>query len=318
MSTTAIPQRHGFGAFPVPGAPAPAAIVSAPVIENGYGIPVYWPGDSVHVETFDNVDYVFQPRELRMIYASYRHQFDDKGRALMDRALEVKMAPDLIVRGLMQRASEKGLCAMMYDGRDDARKAEARALWVRWRLAECDRILADHEATCARAIATNGLPPRPSAAWRLAKHDSDRLQIDIETDRRRFVCLRDGMDFDTFEEASDYVRRSYPGVDAKTVIRDSAPNDPAPQRGSVIQEVAPAVPMPAQATAPVADSRLSQSDPDAVMIHAIFATAGSEGIAIPNEIREGMKSDDPELRSVAIHEARTLVFGPENATSAGL
>ncbi len=315
-------QNHGFGAHPAAPAFDPAvaaAIVARAAQDEGYGIPVYWPGDHIHVEKFDNVDYVFEPKSLKMIYGTLKHQVNEQGKALLDRELETKLPPDRIVKGLMEKARDKGLRVMTNNEASDARKkAEGRADWVRFRLAECDRILADHEMACARAAAASSIPPRPNAAWRLAKHDIDRLTNDVGVERKRFICLRDGMDFDSFDEFRAYVAAAYPGVNPESVLRDLAPNDPRPSAGdshvpALSTIVAAAQSNPALNTPELAErvSEEEKQDAIAIEIQRIFATAGAEGITIPDDIRMGLKSGEPDTIAVALDEARRIVYGDD-------
>lgn len=309
-------QNHGFGAHPAAPAFDPAvaaAIVARAAQDEGYGIPVYWPGDHIHVEKFDNVDYVFEPKSLKMIYGTLKHQVNEQGKALLDRELETKLPPDRIVKGLMEKARDKGLRVMTNNEASNARKkAEGRADWVRFRLAECDRILADHEMACARAAAASSIPPRPNAAWRLAKHDIDRLTNDVGVERKRFICLRDGMDFDSFDEFRAYVAAAYPGVNPESVLRDLAPNDPRPAAVLMVPDPAPIVAAPLRGLEQSAPAAVeAQQDAIALEIQRIFATAGAEGITIPDDIRMGLKSGEPDTIAVALDEARRIVYGDD-------
>jgi hypothetical protein len=277
--------------------------VIPPPQETGFGIPVYWPGDHPHTEIHNSARYPLSPRSVKLIYGTLKHQVSDKGKLLMDKDLERNLAPDDIVKALVSQAGDKGLVALTGDPvMDEQLKAEGRRLWNSYRLAQCIRIVSAHEIACARAALAGILPPRPTADWKLAKRDLERLE-QVAVDRKRYVCTKDGMDFDTPGEVESYCLKSYPGTDPKTIFKDSRPTDPVPDE-AFIARVAPE-PEPEQVP-----EQADENGTLAATVKDIFTRAGAEGVTLPPELRADLLSDEPDIVQIAIGDANAILDGP--------
>jgi len=298
------------GALTDPFATSSVVPLPVPDQEEGFGIPVYWPGDRMHTERVDSKLYVFPPRSVKTIYGTRRHQVDGKGKLLLDRETIVKETAESLVKALIQKAEHKGLVALTGNpAKDEPAKAKGRGLWATWRLQECETIIANHEMDCARAESIGKLPPRPNQAWRDAKTDLDLIQA-VADDRRRFVCRKDGMDFDLEQDLFDYITRAYPGTDPKTLAKDTRPGDPKPTAEDIAkiraarEDDTPDLQLP-----PLEDPGASSSLDSEVK--ALVLRAAMDGIAFPADLREGLKSNDPEIVAVALAEAKSILDGPQ-------
>lgn len=290
---------------------APIVPIPVPNREEGFGIPVYWAGDHVHTERVDGIRYFFEPQAVTTIYGSFKHQVDEKGKALLDRELEIRSAPDQVVKALISKAAVKGLMVVTGTVKDEAKKVEARRMYEAWRIDECNRIIAAHETACAMAAERKAMIPRPTAAWRLAKHDLERLSNKTE-DRKRFLVVKDGMDFDTMGQATAYVLRAYPGTEPKTVIKDNRPNDPMPKEEEGVADVIAADPfavetLPVEPTkaAPAVKESAARAKADAVLLRAM-----KERVVLPSDVQEALLSEDEEIVELALAEAIRIIDGP--------
>ncbi len=305
MSLNTNPSEGRTGLFdPFAQAVAP---IPVPAEEEGvFGMPVYWPGDRPLIERFDSKTYVFAPKEVKIIYPRRGHQIDAKGRLLMDRPLRTRIAAEEVVEALRQKAERKGLVTQTGNPAVDLqRNEEGRKRYMSFRKQECESILAQHELDCIRALDRKATPPRPSKAWHDAKIDLKELGRIVDG-RKRFICLKDGMDFATESQAITYIMEEYPGTDPKTVIQDNRPNTPKPT-----DEQAALVAAVAAAPDPVAPAPIVRSVQVADEVTQIFLRSAMEGITLPAEIRENLKSDDSDIRSIAVSDALTILDGPQ-------
>lgn len=299
-------SNGGFGQFPgfVQNTPPPA--VPTPARTAGFTVPVYWAGDRPRIFRYDSVDYLCNPGEVTQIPGSFKHERDAQtGKLLLDRPLVRNLGPDEVAKGLVDLYGDQGLRALTGNPIHDERiKVEARNVYVPWRRAECETIVANHENDCAMAVQAKRRPPRPSVAWREAKMDLDRFEA-MGMEGKRYVCTKDGMDFDTESEAFAWVRTQYRGTDPKTVVVDTRQNDPKPEE----VEVAEDKPKRRRKAAEPEPRGAEESDPLEAQKRAVFLQAGMDGISLPLDIIEGLKSEDRETVAAAIELANNLLNG---------
>lgn len=302
-------NKAGYGNHPAFAAPAPPPVAPVVPVQQGFSIPIYWPGDHIFHERYDSVDYYFEPQAETQVYGTFQHQRDEqKGHLLFDRPVVRKLGPDEIVAGLVALYGDRGLRALTGNAIVNERiKLEARKAYVPWRVAECETIVANHEADCTMAVAAKRRPPRPSTSWRQAKIDLDAFER-FSVDGKRFVCSKDGMDFDTEGEAFQWVRENYRGTDPKSVIQDTRSNDPKPAD----------VPLSVTVTAgealqpnPTDHKHTGHEEVDILeaQTNAVFIQAGRTGITLTPDILEGLRSEDREIVALAIEEANKLING---------
>lgn len=309
-------SNRGVGQHPALAAPSgpPVQAVEAPV-NTGFGLPVYWPGDHVHTEKYDNVDYFFKPREVTRVFSTFTHKREPStGKLLLAEPLVRKLTPDDIVSGLLEKAHSKGLRAMTGDPATDERiKLEAREAYIPWRIEECDTIIGLHAENVAIAMKYNHRPPRPNAAWRLAKTDLIRLES-LANEAKRYLCTEDGEDFDSKEAGYAWARMHYPDKNPIAIIKDTRETDTAPAASEVVVTTAE----PAEEDAPKGRRGKAKSepkpepvDPNVVRKNTVFMRAGMEGVSLPPELLEGLRSEDPEILTVALDEAEAFLLGPQ-------
>jgi hypothetical protein len=110
----------------------------------------------------------------------------------------------------MGRLGRKGAYVVMGDGRDEERKEAGRQKWMAWAMSEARNTQAEWMQYAMAAKAPGALPPIMPERVRRAINFLQKYSSEVRsTGRKRFICTRDGNDFDTLESALEYVRSIY-------------------------------------------------------------------------------------------------------------
>lgn len=114
-----------------------------------------------------------------------------------------------VVRHILDsiRLGGKGLYVVMHDGQDDERRKKAYKQWLQWRTARAQSVQSTWVKRVEGARQTPGapIPIMPQSVRKEMEFLRDHVHEITDIDRKRYVCVLDGADFDTLDEAVEHV-----------------------------------------------------------------------------------------------------------------
>jgi hypothetical protein len=110
----------------------------------------------------------------------------------------------------MGRLGRKGAYVVMGDGKDEERREAGRQKWMAFSMSEALNTQAEWMQYAMAAKAPGALPPIMPERVRRAINFLQKYSSEVRsTGRKRFICTRDGNDFDTLDAALEYARSIY-------------------------------------------------------------------------------------------------------------
>jgi hypothetical protein len=160
--------------------------------------------------------YRFPPNSITVVNDRTEYPKDPKGMYhLIDRPPVVSEGWDAknVVKHILDeiRLGGKGLYIVKGDGRDEERRKLARGQWIQWRMSKAQAVQSNWVKKVEDARNTPGASiPRPEDDVRREMNFiRDHASEIAVSDRKRYLCTLDGMDFDTSEECAEHIRQFF-------------------------------------------------------------------------------------------------------------
>lgn len=260
-------------------------------------------GDDEMMEQVAGHFYSFKPGETVFIGPRYDFQRGRKNALLRDEPKVIAEGADpvTISAKLLEFAGHKGL-ALCYGGPEDEEiKAAARRGYIAWRLEVAQNVQRKWLDTCAMATRDPGsMPPiqparvKKEIAW-LRKWQGGLV------DRKAFVVRIDGSEFDTYQEAVDYVVSAYPSDVAKaggpdTLVIDTKKALSTANQAADANEVRP---LPQAEVVPPSPQQPTEVKPDDGDVSFVLRMAKTLGVKLSEgEYETLVQRDKPEMEKI--------------------